>query len=353
MAPPVLTAVKAAGARPAHRLASDFGTHINKAPLSGHPDQGEVTGMTIARITTTLLIAAFALTGFLAISPTATAQANSLDATVQLEITPIDAAIKPLSDLAAIPFTIRYSYPCGGVGLIATPIAMKVDEAPPWAAVTISPTTLFAGTKQDPGKTTCNSDPVSGRILVSTTADAPAFTPANLKITAAAGGNGNIKPTSGSESTLIRADFFSIIDAVPQTTIQIATPQQQVVYPITITNFGNAQTKVFFEAGDRPESWQVVAPPPLTLDAKQAGGKQTSISVPFTIQTPFRNGYLNEVGAAVLKVTSNYALDNTKKGDQTTVTTLTTTKGFYVPGFEPLLLVGALGGLALLARRKK
>lgn len=294
-----------------------------------------------------------ALATMLAIAPTASAQ-NVVDTQLKLTLGTADTAIKPLSDLAVITGDVVYTYSSNGASLIATTIQLKVTDAPAWASVTISPATIPAPVASStPGAgSTQTTPPLPFKVLVSTTADAPAFTLANIKVSATALTNGNLKQSTAEESTPIRADFFSIIDAVPQTTIQLATPQSQVAYPVTVTNFGNAQTKVFFEITDKPASWQVVAPTPITLDAKQAGGKQTSSTVNLMIQTPFRNGYLNEVGAATMKVTSSYALDNKIKGDQTQMSTLTTTKGFYVPGFEALFVLVGLAGVALVIRRR-
>jgi uncharacterized membrane protein len=187
----------------------------------------------------------------------------------------------------------------------------------------------------------------SPKMLVSTTADAPAFTPAPIKIQAVAETNGNLKGSTGTDQTLVTADFFSIIDAQATTTIQVASPQQQVSYPITVTNFGNAQTKVFFEVSNAPEGWQVIPPQPTILESKQQGGKITQTTVYLTVQTPWKNGYMNTVGAITMKITTKYALDPKVVGDASQISVLTTTKGFYVPGPDLTFFIVAIGVAAV------
>lgn len=285
----------------------------------------------------------------LVLAPTAAAVAS--DTTTQITVTPYDQPIKPLSGFAAIPISVQYCF-TAGVGTVPTAVALTVAESPPWAVASISPGTLYLQVVTAGADTAQKCVTGQARMLVSTTADAPAFTPANLRVSAAAAQNGDLKPSTGADQTQIQADFFSIIDASAAQTIAIARPQTQVTYPITVTNFGNANTKLFFEITSKPEGWQVQEPIPITLEARQQGGKQTSSTVNLNILTPYRNGYLNEVGAVTMKVTSNYALDTKKPGDATQVSVLTTTRGFYVPGFETVALVGAVAGLAVVLRRK-
>jgi hypothetical protein len=60
--------------------------------------------------------------------------------------------------------------------------------------------------------------------------------------------------------------------------------------------------------------------------------------------TPFRNGWVNEVGSIPLRVDSHYAPDRSIEGDSAQVSVRAKAKGLHVPG--PGL---GLSGLALLA----
>ncbi|HLE96121.1 MAG TPA: hypothetical protein VI997_02020 [Candidatus Thermoplasmatota archaeon] len=308
------------------------------------------------RLVPLTLVAMLTLSAVAALAPAASAQTGQADTTTEISITPYDTPIKPLSGIISIPISIVYTY-TAGVAIVPTAISLTVSEAPPWAVISISPSTVYVnplntGAAQDSTGVGKQARPATPpKMLVSTTADAPAFSPANVKITATAKANGDLKESSGADSTLITADFFSILDASAAQTIQLARPQKQVVYPITVQNFGNANTKTFYEITSKPDGWQVQEPIPLTLEAKQQGGKQTTATVNLNILTPYHNGYLNEVGAITMKITSNYALDTKQKGDTTQVSVLTTVKGFYVPGPSGLFVVLAIAGAALVLGR--
>ena len=194
----------------------------------------------------------------------------------------------------------------------------------------------------------------SANVVIYTLADAPAFTPGQIKISATALPNSDIAGSKATEVLQVTADFFSMIDAQITQTIQLAKPQQQVSYPITVKNLGNADTKLFFEIVSKPDNFEVIPPQPIILESKQRGGKTTQQDVFLTIQTPYKNGYMNSVGAVTMKIRSNYALDATKIGDSTQLSVLTTTKGFYVPGPDAAFFVIALGlvAVALGGRRR-
>jgi hypothetical protein len=272
--------------------------------------------------------------------------------TTALEISPPTQAIKPLGPFIALPIKVTYTYvTTASISLAATPIEMKVTNAPAWVVTTLSPTTVYAPVDETQaaggGGQQQKSVTLNAFLLVSTTADAPAFTQGNIEITATAAPNSGLSGSQAKNAIPVQADFFSILEATTPTTIQKAKPQSQVTYPITVTNFGNAQTKVEFIVESVPEKWQVTPPSPITLLAKQQGGQQNTKTANVVIQTPFQNGYLNVVGAVTIRLKSTYALDPKIIGDSTIVSTLTTTKGFYVPGFDPLFILMALGGIAV------
>jgi hypothetical protein len=295
------------------------------------------------------------LTGLLVFSlvvtftPSATAQACQggvnlvCQTTTEILITPPTAPIKPLGPFQALPITVRYTYVPTSISLGATPIALAVANAPPWAVITISPSTVYIPVSQTEANQNVQTKTAQAFLLVSTTADAPAFTQGNIEITASAQTNGNLQASQARNAIPVQADFFSIIEASTPSLIQKAKPQAEVLYPVTVTNFGNALTKVEFVVESLPEKWQVTPPSPITLESRQQGGQQNSKTAQVTVQTPFQNGYLNVVGAITVRLRSTYALDPKIIGDSTIVSTLTTTKGFYVPGFDALFGLAALG----------
>lgn len=278
--------------------------------------------------------------------------------TVQLTIAPPTQPVKPLGPLLVLPINLDYTYSPSAGAIAPTSIQLTVTQFPPWAVATVSPSSILAPVQPvGQGAAQQTVQGMQSFLLISATQDAPAFTNGIIEVTATASPNGNLQGSNGVVSIPIQADFFSIIEATTPTAIQKAKPQAQVSFPITVTNFGNALTKVefLFDEGAIPDKWQVTPPSPVTLQARQQGQQQNTKTVNLLVQTPFQNGYMNVVGAITVRLRSTYALDPKVIGDSTIVSTLTTTKGFYVPGFDPILALMAIGvvGAALAAPRNE
>ncbi len=283
-----------------------------------------------------------------ALVPTAEAQGS---ASIIVKLSPASGDLKPLQGFVTVAGQATYTAdPTARSSVIGVPIQYTVKNAPSWASVTITPQSDVIAPPSTPGQS--ESTTVSFTVIISASDQAPAFSPSTLEIQAIA-----TKPAAGAAATgvgsvPIQAGFFSIIDVQLAESIKVDRPQTPVIFPLTITNFGNANTKVSFEVLQKTESLEVPVPVPVTLQSKQAGGNIITATVPLTIQTPYKNGYMNEVGVVNYKITSAYALDPKLKGDETVVSVLVTTKGFYMPGFEPLVLVGILGAAAMFMRRR-
>lgn len=300
------------------------------------------------RFKTGVLVALVGLAFLATVAPPAAAQTNA-PSSLQLTMTAFDAPIRPLSGLGQATLKIDYSYfAAGGTALTATRITLSVAEAPSWAVVTISPSTILIPIQSPSGPSnTIQATQQTAIVYVATTADAPAFTPANLKIKADAAANQPIAATTGDVQSLVQADFFSVIDVQVAQPIRIVRPQTAVEFPITVSNFGNGNSKVAFElVGEPSGGLQVPIPQPITLEARQTGGKLTQQTVGFNIQTPFKNGYMNQDGLVTVKLKAAYALNSQVKGEEVQFSVLATTKGFYVPGPSPLFAILAIGLVA-------
>jgi hypothetical protein len=297
-----------------------------------------------------ILLAAFVGTAFAAMIPTASAQQNG---SVTVQLNPPTESVKPLQ--APISFTGRVIFTADygvAAGLIGIPVTYTVTKQPAWATVLVSPATAVFPAPA-PGTDAAYSAERPITITVTATDQAPAFQADTIEITAVTqAGSSAGKSFTGKGNVPITAAYFSILDVQLAEAIKVERPQTPVIFPVKIQNFGNANTKVSFEIGEGTSpALQVPVPNPVTLQSKQAGGNAISADVPLTIQTPYKNGYMNEVGIVNYKITSAYALDTKLKGDESTVSVLVTTRGFYVPGPSPLLFVGLIGVIALALRR--
>ena len=298
-----------------------------------------------------ILVLGLLLGGIVAsLAPTAQAQTNT---SLTITLTPPTDSVKPLQGALNFGGTATLTFSNEGVAnLVGIPVTYTVSNAPSWAQVVVSPASDVFPVGQ-PGASP--STTVSKPFTVSVTASdqAPAFQPGTIEITATAtptqqGG----KAATAKVNVPVTASYFSILDTQLAEAIKIERPQQPVVFPLKLTNLGNANTKVGFAVEDKAANLNVPVPIPIVLQSRQAGGNQISAEVPLTVQTPYKNGYMNEVGVVTYHITSSYALDPKLKGDETRVSVVVTTKGFYVPGFEIPMLIGLLGVAALVLRRK-
>lgn len=295
-----------------------------------------------------LLVAAFMATALMAFAPTAQAQQS---ASIVVAMNAPSDPVKPLQGPLTFSGSVTFQGDTGGyTNVIGVPITYTVTKQPAWATVLVSPATDVIPVPTTPGPTFSGSRPFT--VIVTASENAPAFTADQVEITATTTPGAGGKAASGKNAVPIVAGYFSIIDVQLAETIKVERPQTPVVFPVKVTNLGNANTKVTFAVQDKTENLQVPIPNPVTLQSRQAGGQQISTDVPLTIQTPYKNGYMNEVGLVNYKLTSAYALDPKIKGDESSVSVIVTTRGFYVPGPSPLLLVGLLGVAAVLLRRK-
>lgn len=238
---------------------------------------------------------------------------------VVLRIEPFDGAILPLSGITAIPVTVTVD-----CGLLVPPhqpteTEVSVAGAPAWAQATVSPARIQASAGDCRGTNVT----LPTELLVSTTQDAPAFTPAEVTLAATVRG---AVPATTTATTLVQAGFFSILD-VSGPTIFVTEPRRMATCPMTVTNFGNANTKVFFDVTEAAEGWDVQPPIPVTLEAKQQGGTKTAETVALNLLPRQEGVYVNEVGTFTVVVTSQYALDASVSGDSTTHSCLVTVRG--------------------------
>lgn len=231
-------------------------------------------------------------------------------------------------------------------------VTYTVTNQPSWATVTFSPSTDILTFPPPSGASGTAEASRQFTITVYASGDAPAFTPAPLEITAVTSSTTSVDTASGKGLASIEADYFSLLDVALGERIRIERPQVAANFPLTITNLGNANTRVSFELVEATNGLQVPPPSSQVLQSKQAGGTQNSATIPITVQTPYKNGYMNQPGTVTMKILSSYALDPKKKGPDEQVSILLTTKGFYVPGLEIPLLIGLLGVSAVVLRRR-
>jgi hypothetical protein len=160
--------------------------------------------------------------------------------------------------------------------------------------------------------------------------------------------------TVGTAILVVKADFLGLISVNVPGTIKQAGPQKNIKYTLDITNLGNSQTDLIFSLSEGATSggWNPLAPPKITLGSTQQGATNTVATVEFTVNTPYKNGWNNKEKSMTLTITPQSTKDFETKGAPVDVPVLARVRGVYVPTLEPLFMLGAVLGVALLARRR-
>lgn len=298
-----------------------------------------------------LLLAAMLLgTALASLVPTASAQQVG-----QLVIT-LNAPtenVKPLQSTLTISGTATLTVDqTAQTGVIGIPVQFSAT-GPAWASLIVSPAQgLFAFSGAPGGQQVSSSIPI--QVTVTASQEAPALTPATIEVSGVTTQTPGGKSFNGKGTTTVTAEYFGQLSVELAQAIRVERPQTTVTFPLKVTNLGNGNTKVTVEKVDPiPEGYQTAAPVPTILTAKQTGGNTITADIPLDIQTPYKNGYMNQVGVIAYKITSNYALDPKKRGDESAVSVVITTRGFYVPGPSPIVFVGLVGLAAVLLRRRE
>lgn len=226
---------------------------------------------------------------------------------VVVAIDPYASPLMPLAGVTALP--LRITVDCALLTTApptATRVEIAVTATPAWLAATVSPASVFVPVSDCRGANVT----LTSSLLVGPSADAPAFMPAEVRVSADVR---SATPAVGEGVTLLMADFFSIID-VSGPDLYDGAPQQTTTCAITVSNFGNANTKVTFDVTEAPVGWNVQPPTPMTLEAKQQGGTKTVETVGLNVQPPsdITGG---AVGAFRVEVRSHYAPDPAMVGD--------------------------------------
>lgn len=280
--------------------------------------------------------------------------------TTEVVVQPPDAPIPPLGPYFALPVQVRYTYVPTALSTSPTSIHLDVRELPPWAGATLAPSTVYIPV--EPVGLQVQTRTASSFLLVSVTADAPAFTQGVVQVVAQAAPNGNLMGSQGRVDVPIQADYFSLLSASMATRSQELAPGQRVQLPMMVTNLGNGLTRVTFGVARAPEGLGITQPEALTLPSRQMGSEENRAPVlwAFEAQPGFQGG------DAVLVLQGAYALDPELLGERLEVVlhlprgpggdVVTQSLLGSGPGAPPLalgLLAASFAAAALLARWRR
>jgi|GEM_PF-1209728 len=245
---------------------------------------------------------------------------------------------------------------------------IEVVKSPSW--LTVSPTTPTF-----PLQSGARKDVKVNLALAEQDVEAPSLTSVTIQVTGRIVLGGEVREVATAQTdVLVGVNPFTQITVSIAKPIERSSPDKELTFPVTIENWGTAQTRVTLQATDVPDDWTdpIISPQQIILDAKNPGDPNPpEKTVSFTVTTPHGTGisYHNNRETFLLQAhAQSFADYYVKEGNQFQKSSqdpenikqatvyarmMVKNRGFYVPGFEAVILIGALAALAVVIRRRR
>ena len=290
----------------------------------------------------------------LVLAPTGLAQGATL-AYESIQVPP--DPVQPETGVADVTINLLYSlgsaaFTAGSAAQSFTTVSLNYD-CPPYIQSSGGTTVLIT---VSPGQTTTFRGKATPKFVMTRNAPGLELLSCTVKAKATAlQPNAAVPATSEIEDQIpLKADFLPLIQAKVSSKVKKSGPDQQVPFEIEVSNFGNAQTKVIWNyASEAPSRWNPLLPEELNLySPNNPIGKTTDVAT-FTINTPYKNGWNNAKQAFQLTLTPVASIDERESGTPVTVSMLARVRGVYIPTVEPILMLAAVLGAALVLRMRR
>lgn len=284
--------------------------------------------------------------------PLASAQATQ---TFITKVSPPTSPIQPEIANPALTVEVKYqveSAPFTGVGAVSPNLKVDIAFTCPAYVVITGPASITMTVT--PGQETAFTETGSFNVAVKRTAPGLEQIPCTVKATANA--LGQLESSSSADTRFsVSADYYSLLQATVSKQLQQSGPYKNVPFQMDITNFGNARTQINFELVTEPKGgkWNVILPTQMILESPNTGLTPTQGQATMTVSTTYKNGWNNEQGSYTININSVAADDVSKPGNELQTNFLVRVRGVYVPSLEPVLMLGALIGSAMILRLRK
>jgi hypothetical protein len=172
---------------------------------------------------------------------------------------------------------------------------------------------------------------------------------------------------------MVKYDPFTEISVSVASPIGEAAPDTKLRYPVKVTNLGNALVTVKLKVTKEPEGWEYVTSPTKVDILPKPPGEETypyeyvylSMQSPHGTAISYHNKW---AGATIIAEATSESPTHVLEGEKWVErrepidgvtystdlqTTLAKNKGFYVPGFDVLPVIAALGIVLVLVRKRK
>lgn len=256
--------------------------------------------------------------------------------------------IVPRGELRTLTLVITHTIARGALGKevinlltgSVIPITITIISTSPWCTAVISQGTLSIIVQPDVVST------VQTTVSIQVENNAPAYGLGYIKIKTTAAQTSLIEGTENDVTLGFIPAYKALIQpALPETNVKKIGPMDTAVFPIEITNLGNARTIVILNVTTVLKDWNAVITSQLILDEGEDTGTAYLI-----VKPPKSFGYHYDEETIQISMQPVKADDSSKKGEITYETFLIESRGFSLPGFEILVFLGAFAILLLLIR---
>jgi hypothetical protein len=227
-------------------------------------------------------------------------------------------------------------------------IHIEIVKTPTWVTATLAQGTLTVTVTPDIAGST-----VTTQISLQVADDAPAYGLGYIELKATAQKAGLIKGFEQNFTLSFVPDYKPLIQPTyPATNSKEIGPLDTAIFPIQITNLGNARTVVLLTVTNVPSNWNAIITDQVILE-EGTGSTGTAYLV---IKPPKGFGYHDDQKTITISMQPVKADDYSKKGETTYATFLVQSRGFSTPGFETISFIGALAAVLLIItclRRRK
>jgi hypothetical protein len=265
--------------------------------------------------------------------------------------------VVPRGELRTLTLTITHTVTRGalGAGLLAgltgTLVIIKVEviETPTWCTANIGSGSLSVTV--EPNKVST----VVTKLTLQVADDAPAYGLGYVKIRATAQKAGLFIAGYENDFTLnFIPDYKPLISPyLPEANTKEIGPMDTAVFPIEISNLGNARTLVLLEVVTVPKDWVAVVTSNIILE-EGSGSKATAY---LTVRPPKSFGYHYDEQTIKISMQPVMADQPTKVGKTYYESFIVQSRGFSTPGFEAIAFIGAIALVLLIItytrKRKK
>ncbi len=221
------------------------------------------------------------------------------------------------------------------------PVDLILHDTPAWLRVTVSPHTVPVDPEdcpRDPSRE--DTLPAHAVLLIQATGDAPAFTRAEVRLTATL----QESPWNATSNITVEADFLNLVNVHAAPKLVTADPGDDVAVPLEVTNLGNDRVRVTLRTVDR-DGVKVSLPDAQVARSLQQGDLERTTTLTATFRAPTDLGPVSRSDTVHLEVVSRHYQRLDLDAFTRPVTFLVKTQGLGVPApagaAASLVLAGA------------